>query len=111
MDHLLRSPGELLKDNEEDTAGPQDRNSGWSKKYLECSLSPASLWMDAEVLSHNSELNSFLCHHLSNTQFWMPFFFSPCLFLFLMQGIVKSNCFKRYNSVLKLALFINKFCS
>jgi hypothetical protein len=28
MDHLLRSPGELLKDNEEDTAGPQDRNSG-----------------------------------------------------------------------------------
>lgn len=41
-DHLLRCPGELLKDSEEDAAGPQDRNTAaGSKRHLEWDSSPS----------------------------------------------------------------------
>lgn len=41
-DHLLRCPGELLKDSEEDAAGPQDRNTAaGTKRHLEWDPSPS----------------------------------------------------------------------
>lgn len=47
-DHLLRSLGELLKDSEEDVAGPQDRNiAAGARKHLEWDSSPAPLQTDA----------------------------------------------------------------